>query len=105
MGGSMTRPSAMAWEAGATDQRLVYWAALRARLSPYFLRSFARGSRVRKPARRRGCLVSASAWTRARATPWRIAPDCPVPFAPPLEEAFLPNAAKVIEKARWLAAY
>jgi pyruvate/2-oxoglutarate/acetoin dehydrogenase E1 component len=33
------------------------------------------------------------------------APDSPVPFSPPLEEAFLPNAAKVIEKARWLAAY
>ena len=31
------------------------------------------------------------------------APDTPVPFSPPLEEAFLPNAAKVIEKARWLA--
>lgn len=33
------------------------------------------------------------------------APDTPVPFSPPLEEAFLPNAAKVIEKARWLAGY
>ncbi len=33
------------------------------------------------------------------------APDCPVPFSPPLEEAFLPNAAKIAEKARWLAAY
>ena len=33
------------------------------------------------------------------------APDTPVPYSPPLEEAFLPNAAKVIEKARWLAAY
>lgn len=32
-------------------------------------------------------------------------PDTPVPYSPPLEEAFLPNAAKVIEKARWLAAY
>ena len=31
------------------------------------------------------------------------APDTPVPFSPPLEEAFLPNAAKVVEKARWLA--
>jgi 2-oxoisovalerate dehydrogenase E1 component beta subunit len=30
------------------------------------------------------------------------APDTPVPYSPPLEEAFLPNAAKVIEKARWL---
>ena len=33
------------------------------------------------------------------------APDVPVPFAPPLEEAFLPNAQKLIEKARWLAKY
>jgi 2-oxoisovalerate dehydrogenase E1 component beta subunit len=33
------------------------------------------------------------------------APDTPVPFSPPLEEYFLPNAAKVIEAARNLAAY
>lgn len=33
------------------------------------------------------------------------APDTPVPYSPPLEEAFLPNAARVIEKARWLARY
>jgi 2-oxoisovalerate dehydrogenase E1 component beta subunit len=33
------------------------------------------------------------------------APDTPVPFSPPLEEAFLPNARKVIEKARWLYRY
>ena len=33
------------------------------------------------------------------------APDTPVPFAPPLEEYFLPNAAKVMEAARRLAAY
>ena len=33
------------------------------------------------------------------------APDTPVPYSPPLEEAFLPNAAKVIEKARWLWRY
>jgi pyruvate/2-oxoglutarate/acetoin dehydrogenase E1 component len=33
------------------------------------------------------------------------APDTPVPFSPPLEEAFLPNAEKVLEKARWLCAY
>jgi 2-oxoisovalerate dehydrogenase E1 component beta subunit len=30
------------------------------------------------------------------------APDTPVPYSPPLEDAFLPNAAKVVEKARWL---
>ncbi len=33
------------------------------------------------------------------------APDTPVPYSAPLEEAFLPNAHKVIEKARWLARY
>ncbi len=33
------------------------------------------------------------------------APDTPVPFSPPLEDAFLPNAARVIEKARWLYGY
>jgi 2-oxoisovalerate dehydrogenase E1 component beta subunit len=33
------------------------------------------------------------------------APDTPVPFAPPLEEYFLPNARKVVEAARKLAAY
>jgi len=33
------------------------------------------------------------------------APDTPVPFSSPLEEAFLPNASKVIEKARWLFRY
>jgi 2-oxoisovalerate dehydrogenase E1 component beta subunit len=33
------------------------------------------------------------------------AADTPVPYSPPLEDAFLPNRAKLIEKARWLAAY
>jgi 2-oxoisovalerate dehydrogenase E1 component beta subunit len=33
------------------------------------------------------------------------APDTPVPFSAPLEEAFLPNTAKITEKARWLAKY
>ncbi len=33
------------------------------------------------------------------------APDTPVPFAPPLEEFFLPNAKKVVEAARKLTAY
>jgi len=33
------------------------------------------------------------------------APDCPVPYSPPLEEAFLPNAKNVIESARYLKAY
>jgi pyruvate/2-oxoglutarate/acetoin dehydrogenase E1 component len=33
------------------------------------------------------------------------APDTPVPYSPPLEEAFLPNVDKVLEKARWLWRY
>jgi 2-oxoisovalerate dehydrogenase E1 component beta subunit len=33
------------------------------------------------------------------------APDTPVPFSPTLEEAFLPNVEKVLEKARWLHRY
>jgi 2-oxoisovalerate dehydrogenase E1 component beta subunit len=33
------------------------------------------------------------------------APDTPVPYSPPLEQAFLPDKAKLLEKARWLAAY
>jgi 2-oxoisovalerate dehydrogenase E1 component beta subunit len=33
------------------------------------------------------------------------APDTPVPYSPTLEEAFLPNTAKVVEKARWLWRY
>jgi 2-oxoisovalerate dehydrogenase E1 component beta subunit len=33
------------------------------------------------------------------------APDTPVPYSPTLEAAFLPNAEKVAEKARWLARY
>src|SRR5579872_6309882 len=31
--------------------------------------------------------------------------DTPVPFSPPLEEAFLPNVAGIVEKARWLYRY
>ena len=33
------------------------------------------------------------------------APDTPVPYSPPLEDAFLPNVGKVVEKARWLYHY
>ncbi len=33
------------------------------------------------------------------------APDTPVPYSAPLEDAFLPNAEKVVEKARWLHRY
>jgi 2-oxoisovalerate dehydrogenase E1 component beta subunit len=31
--------------------------------------------------------------------------DTPVPYSPPLEAAFLPNAAKVLDRARWLLRY
>jgi 2-oxoisovalerate dehydrogenase E1 component beta subunit len=33
------------------------------------------------------------------------APDTPVPYSPPLEEAFLPSTAKLVDKIRWLYAY
>ncbi len=33
------------------------------------------------------------------------AADTPIPYSPPLEDAFLPNADKVVQKARWLCAY
>jgi 2-oxoisovalerate dehydrogenase E1 component beta subunit len=33
------------------------------------------------------------------------AADTPVPYSPPLEEAFLPNVPRVVEKARWLYGY
>ncbi|HUK18557.1 MAG TPA: alpha-ketoacid dehydrogenase subunit beta [Bryobacteraceae bacterium] len=33
------------------------------------------------------------------------APDTPVPYSPPLEDAFLPNVQKVVEKARELLRY
>jgi 2-oxoisovalerate dehydrogenase E1 component beta subunit len=33
------------------------------------------------------------------------APDTPVPFSPPLEEAFLPNAKTIVDAARKLAGY
>ena len=49
---------------GTARQRLVYCGALRARFRPYFLRSFIRGSRVRKPAWRSGD-AGASGSTRA----------------------------------------
>jgi 2-oxoisovalerate dehydrogenase E1 component beta subunit len=36
----------------------------------------------------------------------RIAPpDTPVPYSPPLEEAFLPQTKDIVEKAKKLAAY
>jgi 2-oxoisovalerate dehydrogenase E1 component beta subunit len=33
------------------------------------------------------------------------APDTPVPFSTPLEDAFLPNVERVLDRARWLYRY
>ncbi len=33
------------------------------------------------------------------------APDTPIPYSPPLDDAFIPSAAQVVEKARWLYRY
>lgn len=33
------------------------------------------------------------------------APDTPVPYSPPLEEAFLPQVKQIVNAARWLARY
>ena len=51
------------------NQRLENWGARRAAFRPYFLRSFIRGSRVRKPAAFRAARLFSSASSRARATP------------------------------------
>ena len=59
-------------------QRLEYCGALRAFFRPYFLRSFTRASRVRKPAFFSvGRLPSVSTSLRQRATPRRSAPAWP----------------------------
>jgi 2-oxoisovalerate dehydrogenase E1 component beta subunit len=31
--------------------------------------------------------------------------DTPIPYSPPLEDAFLPSVSKIVEKARWLKRY
>ena len=56
------------------NQRLENWGARRAAFRPYFLRSFIRGSRVRKPAFFRTERFSSLCCSRARDRPWRIAP-------------------------------
>ncbi len=58
----------------AVNQRLLNWGARRAAFRPYFLRSFIRGSRVRKPAFFRTGRFSSLCCSRARLRPWRIAP-------------------------------
>lgn len=50
--------------------------------------------------------ISEKAFEYLDAPVMRIAaPDTPVPYSPPLEEAFLPNTQKVLEKARQLLGY
>ena len=56
------------------SQRLLNCGARRAALRPYFLRSFIRGSRVRKPAFFRMARYSGFTSSRARLMPWRRAP-------------------------------
>jgi 2-oxoisovalerate dehydrogenase E1 component beta subunit len=51
-------------------------------------------------------LISEEAFEWLDAPIMRItAPDTPVPYSPPLEDAFRPNAAKIVEALRDLAAY
>ena len=56
------------------DQRLVYCGALRAFFKPYFLLSFLRESRVRRPALRNTVRFSGSSSTMERAIAMRSAP-------------------------------
>ena len=51
-------------------------------------------------------LVAERAFEHLDAPVVRMAPpDTPVPYSPPLEDAFLPDAARVLEAIRALAAY
>jgi 2-oxoisovalerate dehydrogenase E1 component beta subunit len=50
--------------------------------------------------------ITESVWDHLDGPILRVtAPDTPVPYSPPLEDAFLPNADKVVEKARGLWRY
>src|SRR5690606_14636160 len=76
-------------------QRFENWGARRAALSPYFFRSFIRGSRVRRPAFFRIGRYSGSTFRSARAMPWRMAPACPLK-PPPLaftSTSYLPSVS------------
>lgn len=64
-------------------------------MSPYFLRSFIRGSRVRYPADFKVGLYSASASRSALEIPWRIAPACPV-YPPPCTLTSTLNLSSVL---------
>jgi 2-oxoisovalerate dehydrogenase E1 component beta subunit len=51
-------------------------------------------------------LIASDAFDSLDAPVLRVtAPDCPVPYSPPLEDAFLPHAADVIAAVRRLMAY
>src|SRR5262249_13196780 len=66
----------------------------------------ARGHQDRRPGGEITALINEHVFEYLDGPVVRVtAPDTPVPFSPPLEEAFLPNAAKITEKARWLARY
>src|SRR5207237_2557617 len=67
-------------------QRLENCGRLRAFLSPAFLRSLTRGSRVRKPRRLSSPRRLGSASSSARETPWRSAPAC-AEIPPPCSRA------------------
>jgi 2-oxoisovalerate dehydrogenase E1 component beta subunit len=50
--------------------------------------------------------ITEKAFDYLDAPPIRVtAPDCPVPYSPPLEEAFLPKVKDVVKAARYLKAY
>ena len=50
--------------------------------------------------------ITEKAFDYLDAPPIRVtAPDCPVPYSPPLEEAFLPKVKDVVKAARYLRAY
>src|SRR5712692_4118992 len=84
-------------EQWSCNYRLLYWKRLRAPFCPYFLRSFMRESRVRKPFLRRPGRSSALNSARARERPMRTAPDCP-PAPPPLTVAITSTCPAVSVK-------
>ena len=77
--GVCTAPYPVGAEPGSGHRpyRFEYWGALRAFLSPYFLDSFSRESRVRMPAFLRVPRSSGSSSHRALAIPRRNAPAWP----------------------------
>src|SRR5699024_6103574 len=80
------------------DHLLENWGARRAFLRPYFLRSLARGSRVRRPSFLSAGRVSGSACKSARALPRLMAPAWPAypPAATLTTTSYLPSAATTV---------